>query len=51
MSAEMGRLTQAVTNAVLALYGYPEPHPTTPIYDIASLLDGLAAERRAEGAQ
>jgi hypothetical protein len=41
-----GPLVQALTNAVLALYGQPEPSGPTAITDIVALLNEKAAEKR-----
>lgn len=41
-----GQVLTAVTNAVLALYGEPEPEGRTSLKDVVDLLNRLAAERR-----
>jgi len=43
-----GLLLQATINALLALYGQPEPHPTATLDEIAGQLRQLAADRRWE---
>jgi len=42
-----GRLLRALTDAVLALYGEPEPDPSTPVSEIVDWLHALAADRRS----
>ena len=47
--ASEGMLLRAVTNAVLALYGEPEPHASAGLDEIVALLDELAEQQRQAG--
>ena len=47
MTQEIGKLAAAIADAVLALYGEPEPVGDADIADVTDRLHRLAADRRA----